>query len=46
MLSFFPRDVVDEIWDLMESVSVGGGGGGGGAGGSCLLLGYLHQQGA
>ena len=23
MLSFFPRDVLDEIWDLMESVSWG-----------------------
>ena len=21
MLSFFPRDVLDEIWDLIESVS-------------------------
>ena len=21
MLSFFPRDVLDEIWDLVESVS-------------------------
>ena len=24
MLSFFPRDVLDEIWDLIESVSGGG----------------------
>ena len=23
MLSFFPRDVLDEIWDLIESVSEG-----------------------
>ena len=23
MLSFFQRDVLDEIWDLIESVSVG-----------------------
>ena len=23
MLSFFPRDVLDEIWDLTESVSEG-----------------------
>ena len=23
MLSFFPRDVLDEIWDLIESVSKG-----------------------
>ena len=23
MLSFFPRDVLDEIWDLFESVSEG-----------------------
>ena len=23
MLSFFPRDVLDEIWDLIESVSGG-----------------------
>ena len=23
MLSFFPRDVLDEIWDLTESVSKG-----------------------
>ena len=23
MLSFFPRDVMDEIWDLIESVSKG-----------------------
>ena len=23
MLSFFPRDVSDEIWDLIESVSEG-----------------------
>ena len=23
MLSFFPRDVLDEIWDLLESVSRG-----------------------
>ena len=23
MLSLFPRDVLDEIWDLIESVSVG-----------------------
>ena len=23
MLSFFPLDVVDEIWDLIESVSEG-----------------------
>ena len=23
MLSFFPRDVLDEIWDLVESVSEG-----------------------
>ena len=23
MLSFFPRDVLDEIWDLIESVSQG-----------------------
>ena len=23
MLSFFPRDVLDEIWDLNESVSEG-----------------------
>ena len=23
MLSFFPRDVFDEIWDLIESVSEG-----------------------
>ena len=23
MLSFFPREVLDEIWDLMESVSEG-----------------------
>ena len=30
MLSFFPRDVLDEIWELIESVSGGGGGGGGG----------------
>ena len=37
----FPRDVLDEIWDLIESVSEGysskayhpGGGGGGGGGG-------------
>ena len=26
MLSFFLRDVLDEIWDLIESVSGGGGG--------------------
>ena len=25
VLSFFPRDVLDEIWDLIESVSGGGG---------------------
>ena len=30
MLSFFPRDVLDEILDLIESISGGGGGGGGG----------------
>ena len=23
MLSFFPRDILDEIWDLIESVSEG-----------------------
>ena len=23
LLSFFPRDVLDEIWDLIESVSEG-----------------------
>ena len=23
VLSFFPRDVLDEIWDLIESVSEG-----------------------
>ena len=23
MLSFFPQDVLDEIWDLIESVSEG-----------------------
>ena len=23
MLSYFPRDVLDEIWDLVESVSGG-----------------------
>ena len=23
MLSFFPRDVLDELWDLIESVSEG-----------------------
>ena len=23
MLSFFPRDVLDEIWDIIESVSEG-----------------------
>ena len=23
MLSFFPRDVLDEIWDIFESVSEG-----------------------
>ena len=23
MLSFFPRDVLDEIWDLIESISEG-----------------------
>ena len=23
MLSFFPRDVLDEIWDFIESVSEG-----------------------
>ena len=34
MLSFFPQDVLDEIWDLIESVS----GGGGKGGGSYLLL--------
>ena len=28
MLSFFPWDVLDEIFDLIESVSGGGGGGG------------------
>ena len=27
---FFPRAILDEIWDLIESVSGGGGGGGGG----------------
>ena len=32
MLSFFPRDVLDEILDLIESISGGGGGGGGGGG--------------
>ena len=32
-LSFFPRDVLDELWKLIESVS-----GGGGGGGSYLLL--------
>ena len=30
MLSFFPRDVFDEVLNLIESVSGGGGGGGGG----------------
>ena len=34
MLSFFPLNVLDEIWDLIGSVS----GGGGGGGGSYLLL--------
>ena len=28
MLFFSPLDVLYEIWDLVESVSVGGGGGG------------------
>ena len=37
MLSIFPQDVLDEIWDLIQLVSVGGGGGEGG-GGSYLLL--------
>ena len=23
MLSFFPRDVLDEVWDLIESISEG-----------------------
>ena len=32
VLSFFPQDVLDEIWDLIESVS------GGVGGGSYLLL--------
>ena len=27
VLSFFPRDVLDEIWDIIESVSGVGGGG-------------------
>ena len=34
MLPFFPRDVLDELLDLIESVS----GGGGGGEGSYLLL--------
>ena len=34
VLSFFPHDVLDEIWDLIESVSEG----------SCLLLRVVDQK--
>ena len=37
VLSFFPRDVLDEILDLTESVS------GGGGGVSYLLLGNVNK---